>query len=113
MKLDKELVAASSVPLILSLLEEGESYGYAIIQRIRELSGGEIAWTEGMLYAVLHWLDDQGCVTSRWARSPAGRRRKYYRLVTSGRRLLQTRRSQWLQVHSALSQLWRPRHAGA
>ena len=54
--LSKELVAASTVPLVLSILGEGESYGYALIQRVRELSGGGIEWTEGMLYPVLHWM---------------------------------------------------------
>src|ERR1043165_7316011 len=59
MKLQKELVAASSVPLVLSILTEGDSYGYAIIQRVKELSGGKIEWTDGMLYPVLHWLEEQ------------------------------------------------------
>jgi len=54
MKLEKELVAASSVPLVLSILAEADSYGYAIIQRVKELSDGKIAWTDGMLYPVLH-----------------------------------------------------------
>ena len=65
MKLDKELIAASSVPLVLSILAEGESYGYAIIQRVKELSDGEITWTDGMLYPVLHWLKAQEYVRSR------------------------------------------------
>ena len=50
MKLEKELVAASSVPLVLSILSEGDNYGYAIIQRVKELSGGKIEWTDGMLF---------------------------------------------------------------
>ena len=44
--LTKELVAASTVPLVLSVLTEGENYGYSLIQRVRELSGGKIEWTE-------------------------------------------------------------------
>ena len=60
--LTKELVAASTVPLVLSVLTEGENYGYALIQRVRELSGGKIEWTEGMLYPVLHRLERQGHV---------------------------------------------------
>jgi len=76
MKLQKELVAASSVPLILSILTEGESYGYAIIQRVKELSGGKIEWTDGMLYPVLHWLEDRGLVTGHWEESETGRKRK-------------------------------------
>src|SRR5262249_49082814 len=67
MKLNKDLVAASAVPLILSILEDGENYGYALIQRTRELSGGAIEWTDGMLYPVLHRLEAQGYVRARWA----------------------------------------------
>ena len=59
MAISKDLVAASATPLILSILNEGESYGYAIIQRVRELSKGEMTWTDGMLYPVLHRLEQQ------------------------------------------------------
>jgi len=55
----KDLVAASAKPLILSLLTEGDSYGYKIIQRVKELSGGKMNWKDGMLYPVLHRLEDQ------------------------------------------------------
>ena len=85
MKLEKELVAASSVPLVLSILSEGDSYGYAIIQRVKELSGGKIEWTDGMLYPVLHWLEDERMVRSRWTKSESGRKRKYYSLQPDGR----------------------------
>jgi PadR family transcriptional regulator PadR len=111
MKLEKELVAASSVPLILSILSEGDSYGYAIIQRVKELSGGKIEWTDGMLYPVLHWLEDQALVQSRWVESESGRKRKYYSLLSAGRKALREQRDQWTVVTSALNQLWRPRHA--
>ena len=111
MKLQKELVAASSVPLVLSILTEGESYGYAIIQRVKELSGGQIEWTDGMLYPVLHWLEDQELVSSRWVESEAGRKRKYYTLKPRGRKALRQQREQWNVVHSVLEQLWKPHHA--
>src|SRR5215207_1913314 len=111
MKLTKDLVAASSVPLILSILGEGDSYGYAIIQRVRELSGGSIEWTDGMLYPVLHWLEDHGHVRGRWAKADSGRRRRYYSLEPKGRQALRQQRKQWGVVTSALEQLWRPQHA--
>ncbi len=111
MKLEKELVAASSVPLVLSVLSEGDSYGYAIIQRVRELSGGRIEWTDGMLYPVLHWLEEQGQLSSRWTKSEAGRKRKYYSLRPKGRLSLQRQKDQWLAVTSTLEQLWGPQHA--
>ena len=74
MKLTKDLVAASATPLVLAILEEGESYGYAIIQRVRELSEGRIVWTDGMLYPVLHRLEAQGSIAARWRESESGRR---------------------------------------
>jgi PadR family transcriptional regulator len=111
MKLEKELVAASSVPLVLSILSEGENYGYAIIQRVKELSGGEIEWTDGMLYPVLHWLEDQGLARSRWIKSESGRKRKYYSLKPDGRHALRQQKEQWTLVTSMLNQLWRPQHA--
>jgi PadR family transcriptional regulator, regulatory protein PadR len=111
MKLEKELVAASSVPLVLSILSEGESYGYAIIQRVRELSGGKIEWTDGMLYPVLHWLEDQGYVRSAWRKSETGRKRKYYLLKPEGRQALHDQREQWKTVNKTLNQLWNPSYA--
>jgi PadR family transcriptional regulator PadR len=111
MKLTKDLVAASAVPLILSILDEGESYGYAIIQRVRELSGGEIEWTDGMLYPVLHRLEGQGCIRARWGASESGRKRKYYALDHLGREALRDQKEQWLIVQAALARLWGPQHA--
>jgi PadR family transcriptional regulator, regulatory protein PadR len=104
--LSKELVAASTVPLVLSVLSEGENYGYGLIQRVRELSNGGIEWTEGMLYPVLHWMEDQGLVESEWKQADSGRRRKYYRLRNAGRKALQTEQQQWLTVHTTLTRLW-------
>ena len=105
--LSKELVAASTVPLVLSVLGEGESYGYALIQRVRELSGGRIEWTEGMLYPVLHWMEREELIESEWREAETGRKRKYYRLRREGRRALQTEREQWLTVHQTLNRLWK------
>jgi DNA-binding PadR family transcriptional regulator len=111
MKLDKELVAASSVPLVLSILSEGESYGYAIIQRVKELSDGKIEWTDGMLYPVLHWLEDQGYVRGGWRKSESGRKRKYYCLKSEGKQALRQQKEQWQTVNNTLNQLWNIRYA--
>ena len=104
--LTKDLVAASSKPLLLSILADGESYGYKIIQRVRELSGGQIEWSDGMLYPVLHRLERDGLVQSEWRESETGRERKYYFLSTDGRKALKTERQQWLSVHNTLCKLW-------
>jgi len=102
----KDLVAASAAPLILSILAEGDNYGYAIIKRVRELSGGKMQWTDGMLYPVLHRLERQGLVRSFQRVSETGRKRKYYRLKKKGTKTLEKQRSQWLLVYSTLEQLW-------
>jgi DNA-binding PadR family transcriptional regulator len=105
--LSKELVAASTVPLVLSVLTEGETYGYALIQRVRELSGGKIEWTEGMLYPVLHWMQEEELIESEWREAESGRKRKYYRLRKEGRKALQEEQEQWLAVHQTLTKLWK------
>ena len=110
MKLPKDLIAASAVPLVLSLLEDGESYGYAIIRRVRELSGGGITWTDGMLYPVLHRLEAQGFIESRWGESETGRKRKYYALQGAGRKALRAQKEQWLLVQETLAKLWGAQH---
>ncbi len=105
--LAKELVAASTVPLVLSVLAAGESYGYALIQRVRELSGGRIEWSEGMLYPVLHWMEKEDLIESEWKEAETGRKRKYYRLRKEGRKALQAEKQQWLTVHETLTKLWK------
>jgi DNA-binding PadR family transcriptional regulator len=111
MKITKDLVAASAVPLVLSILEEGDSYGYAILQRVRALSGGAIAWTDGMLYPVLHRLETQGHVRAHWAEAANGRRRRYYALTAGGRQALAQQKEQWLTVQATLGKLWGVQHA--
>ena len=106
----RELVAASAEPLILSLLEQGESYGYAIIQEIKNRSRGELAWTDGMLYPVLHRMERRGWIKSRWGESETGRKRKYYSLKEDGRKAHKKQRDQWLKVHSVLAGLWKEKY---
>jgi DNA-binding PadR family transcriptional regulator len=106
MQIDKDLVAASATPLVLAILVEGESYGYAILKRIRELSGGELDWTEGMLYPLLHRLHRLGYVTTDWRTPPEGRRRRYYVISDAGRSALAEHKRQWLTVARALGDAW-------
>jgi len=103
----KDLVAASATPLVLAILAEGESYGYALLKRVRELSEGELEWTDGMLYPVLHRLERSGLIESRWESAESGRRRKYYRITKAGREQLNDERRQWRTVDQALDKIWK------
>src|ERR1700716_3746932 len=106
MDMGKDLVAASATPLVLAILAEGDSYGYAIIKRVAELSGGDLQWTAGMLYPVLHRLERQGLVAAKWSASESGRRRKYYRITKEGRTQLAAQRQQWQVVDGTLRGVW-------
>ncbi|MEM1127671.1 MAG: PadR family transcriptional regulator [Bacteroidota bacterium] len=102
----KPLVAASLRPLLLSVLAHGESYGYAIIQRVKTLTHGDLAWTTSTLYPVLHSLEHDGLLVSQWRAGDEGPRRKYYRLTEAGEQALAREQQQWLAVHQALTTLW-------
>ncbi len=104
--LTRELAGAAAKPIILSILACGESYGYAILQRIEDLSDGQLSWDDSTLYPVLHRMENEGLLTSSWRRAETGRRRKYYRLTTDGRKVLESEKRQWLRVDAVLAQLW-------
>lgn len=107
MQIEKDLVAASSTPLVLAILAESESYGYAILKRVRELSDGELDWTDGMLYPLLHRLHRLGYVTTEWRTPPEGRRRRYYAITPAGLVALEEHKKQWMTVARALGDAWR------
>lgn len=106
MKINKDLVAASSTPIVLAILAEGDSYGYAILKRVRELSDGRMKWTDGMLYPVLHRLERLGHIEARWEVAQSGRRRKYYRITSGGRSQLADQYRQWEAVEGMMRDLW-------
>jgi PadR family transcriptional regulator PadR len=108
--IEKELVAASTEPLILSLLAKGESYGYELIQEIKRLSGEEIRWTDGMLYPVLHRMEDSGWITARWVEMENGRKRKYYSIKEGSHQALKKKREQWTVISTVLCGLWNGQH---
>jgi PadR family transcriptional regulator PadR len=106
MEINKDLVAASATSLILAIIAEGDTYGYAILKRVGELSGGQLQWTDGMLYPVLHRLERQGHIEGTWGAAESGRKRRYYRITEQGRAQLADQRQQWQAVDSALRNIW-------
>jgi PadR family transcriptional regulator PadR len=106
--IEKALVAASSKPIILSILLGGEDYGYQIIQKVKVISGGSLEWSDKMLYPVLHRMEKEEFVVSRWKMPEGGRLRRYYSITEKGRKELDSERRQWQSVTKALAKLWKP-----
>ena len=104
--ISKALTGASTKPIVLAILRKGESYGYEIIQQVRDITGGELDWSEPMLYPFLKRLERDGLIRSKWRLSDKGPLRKYYTLTEAGLAELEYEKSQWLKVHTTLTLLW-------
>ena len=104
--ISKNLTAASTKPIILGILKQGNSYGYLIIKKIKEISGGKMEYSDGMLYPVLHRLEKDGLIKSKWTMKNETRPRKYYEITEQGKEALVIKKAQWLQVNSVLSEIW-------
>ena len=104
--ISKNLTAATTKPLILGILKQGKSYGYLIISKIKEMSGGSMNWSDGMLYPVLHRLEKEELIRSEWIMSDGSRPRKYYEITARGKKELIVEKEQWVRISSVLSQIW-------
>jgi DNA-binding PadR family transcriptional regulator len=106
--ISKALVAASTKPMILAILVQGENYGYQIIQRVKKISGGQMEWSDGMLYPVLHRMEKDGLIVAQWIVSDGKKLRKYYRLTAEGQQELEREKHQWFKVHDTFMKLLQP-----
>ena len=111
--ISKTLMAASTRPIILAILSRGEDYGYSIIQKVKEISGGSLDWTDGMLYPVLQRMEMDGLLASQWKLSGENRPRRYYTITERGREELASELVSWRNVWQALTRLAEPVSAGS
>lgn len=103
--ISKTLAAASTRPLVLTILRSGENYGYKIIQSVRRLSGGRLEWSEPMLYPLLQRMERDGLVESRWKITDKNRLRKYYRLTDRGIEEQEKEKKHWFLISRLFSRL--------
>lgn len=106
-KVSKELMGASSIPLILSVLMQGDTFGFDIIKKIRVLSENKILWKEGSLYPVLKRLEAKKYVESYWVMDE-DRPRKYYRICKAGKKALNKDKVEWHIMAGLFRKLWEP-----
>lgn len=95
MDFDKGLIGGSTVLLILSLLEEGDRYGYEIMRELELRSDNAFQFKEGTLYPVLHKLENNGYVESYKEKGERGRARKYYKITRNGKKQLAKEKKKW------------------
>ena len=95
MKVDKSLITGSTTMIVLSLLKDGDKYGYEMIKELEKKSDETFSLKEGTLYPILHGLEVDGMVESYSKESEMGRKRKYYRLTKKGLRLLEEKKEEW------------------
>ena len=104
--LSKELIAATSTSVILSILQDRESYGYEIIKRANELSDGHVQYADGTLYPLLKKMETRNWIKAEWRTAESGRSRKYYKITETGEKALADDIDQWLIVMALLKKLW-------
>lgn len=105
MEISKDLIAASAIPLVLTILEKGDDYGYSIIKKVMEETDEELIWKEGSLYPVLAKLEKKGYVTSYIVKEK-GRPRKYYSIKEEGKLQLASLKEEWAFITNAMYKLW-------
>jgi len=104
-RLSKQTLDGNVETLILAILEAGTSYGYAIVKELNERAEGILQLGEGTIYPVLHRLQDKKLIAARWRLAENGRQRKYYRLITKGRKALAANRHQWQMLSDVMGKV--------
>lgn len=95
MKIDKSLITGSTTMLILTLLDDGDKYGYEMIKELEDRSDSTFALKEGTLYPILHSLENDSMVESYITETDSGRKRKYYRITVKGQKHLADKKKEW------------------
>ncbi len=98
-----QLLKGTTPLLVLTILRDGELYGYEIAQRIRDRSGGAFAPSEGSLYPALHSLEAAGALQATWRDSDKGPRRRYYKITPKGGALLAEHEQEWTSFATAMA----------
>jgi DNA-binding PadR family transcriptional regulator len=101
-----ELIGASSSSMVLAILKQGDSYGYSIVQRMKELTEGKLKWQEATIYPVLKQMESKGYITSYWMVQEGERARKYYKILESGIIKLRENKKEWDLAQLMFRKIW-------
>jgi PadR family transcriptional regulator PadR len=104
MKIEKSLLSGSTPMLILSLLKDGDKYGYEMVETLAKRSDDTFALKEGTLYPILHALEEEGCLESYWEEFE-NRKRKYYHLTRKGEKRLKASTEEFAAYTTAVKRV--------
>ena len=102
-----DLVQGTLAVLLLKILALGPMHGWAISQRLKQISGNVLTVSDGSLYPSLHKLEQEGWITAEWKTSELGRRAKFYSLTRMGRKQLEREAANWERLSAAISHVIR------
>lgn len=105
MKIERELMRGAAPLAVLTLLQDGEMYGYELLKALAQRTDGVLDLGQSTLYPMLYNLEAKGLIKSRMDKADNGRPRKYYRLTGKGTRRLAKDKSQWEALSAALGKL--------
>lgn len=105
MTLEREWMRGAAPLAVLTLLDRREMYGYELVEALERDSGGLLAMGQSTVYPLLYNLEGKGHITSETRVAPSGRRRKYYRATSKGRKWLERQRAQWATLVEAMGSL--------
>jgi PadR family transcriptional regulator, regulatory protein PadR len=91
--------------LILRTLQTGPMHGWAISERIQQISQDVLQVNQGSLYPALHRLEHQGWIKAEWGVSELGRRARFYKLTPSGRKQLELETNDWVRLTAAIGRV--------
>ena len=93
--------------LLLKILALEPMHGWAIGQRLKQISGDDLQVSDGSLYPALHKLEQHGLITATWKKTDLGRRAKFYSLTRTGRQQLEQETENWQRLSSAITRVVR------
>ena len=103
MALSKKTLDGNVETFLLSILSEGKSYGYEIVRSLNAKSPNLVSFGEGTVYPVLHRMEKKGLLTAEWQEGDTGRKRKYYRITTKGKKALGENLAEWQLLNEAMA----------
>ena len=104
MRISRELLKGSTDMLVLSLLENENTYGYEMIKKLTEKSENVFELQEGTLYPILHSLEEKNYITSYWDKT-ASKKRKYYSITNEGKKHLKEKKEEWKTFSCGINQV--------